>query len=148
MRPRLQQNSSLQSHNTQMGELLRVSCRERLPLSFLLSLIISLFLRLRPGVSGFTVESVKRGVLPFLRCAALFFNCLIGVPPPEELSSTAGHYTSYVGFKRATLLFTLTNLPGYQWVVGLKKTNNDTSCILFRLFLPWYTVQYQVCIHE
>ncbi|XP_051723621.1 E3 ubiquitin-protein ligase UBR1 [Ctenopharyngodon idella] len=44
---------------------------------------------LRPGVSGFTVESVKRGVLPFLRCAALFFNCLIGVPPPEELSSTA-----------------------------------------------------------
>uniref|UniRef100_A0A8B9KV12 E3 ubiquitin-protein ligase n=1 Tax=Astyanax mexicanus TaxID=7994 RepID=A0A8B9KV12_ASTMX len=34
-------------------------------------------------------ERVKRGVLPFLRCAALFFNCLTGVPPPEELSSTS-----------------------------------------------------------
>uniref|UniRef100_A0A672T256 E3 ubiquitin-protein ligase n=1 Tax=Sinocyclocheilus grahami TaxID=75366 RepID=A0A672T256_SINGR len=44
---------------------------------------------LRAGVSGFSVESVKRGVLPFLRCAALFFNCLTGVPPPEELSGTA-----------------------------------------------------------
>lgn len=104
-----------------MGEFIHVSCRERLPLSLLLSLIISLFLRLRPGVSGFTIESVKRGVLPFLRCAALFFNCLIGVPPPEELSSTAGHYTAYVGFKRATLMFTLTNLPGYQQVVVLKE---------------------------
>ncbi len=47
-------------------------------------------------MTGFCVEGVKRGVLPFLRCAALFFNCLTGVPPPEELSSTAGHYTSYV----------------------------------------------------
>uniref|UniRef100_A0A8C2HB39 E3 ubiquitin-protein ligase n=1 Tax=Cyprinus carpio TaxID=7962 RepID=A0A8C2HB39_CYPCA len=44
------------------------------------------FLRLRAGVPG--VESVKRGVLPFLRCAALFFNCLTGVPPPEELSES------------------------------------------------------------
>lgn len=52
------------------------------------------FLRLRAGVPG--VESVKRGVLPFLRCAALFFNCLTGVPPPEELSGTAGHYILYV----------------------------------------------------
>uniref|UniRef100_A0A673KS53 E3 ubiquitin-protein ligase n=1 Tax=Sinocyclocheilus rhinocerous TaxID=307959 RepID=A0A673KS53_9TELE len=43
---------------------------------------------LRAGVSGFSVESVKRGVLPFLRCAALFFNCLTGVPPPEELSES------------------------------------------------------------
>uniref|UniRef100_A0A8C2DRB6 E3 ubiquitin-protein ligase n=1 Tax=Cyprinus carpio TaxID=7962 RepID=A0A8C2DRB6_CYPCA len=41
---------------------------------------------LRAGVPG--VESVKRGVLPFLRCAALFFNCLTGVPPPEELSES------------------------------------------------------------
>uniref|UniRef100_A0A8C1EI00 E3 ubiquitin-protein ligase n=1 Tax=Cyprinus carpio carpio TaxID=630221 RepID=A0A8C1EI00_CYPCA len=40
------------------------------------------------GVTGFCVEGVKRGVLPFLRCAALFFNCLTGVPPPEELSGT------------------------------------------------------------
>ncbi|XP_016431806.1 E3 ubiquitin-protein ligase UBR1-like [Sinocyclocheilus rhinocerous] len=45
--------------------------------------------RLRAGVTGFCVEGVKRGVLPFLRCAALFFNCLTGVPPPEELSGTA-----------------------------------------------------------
>ncbi|XP_051578839.1 E3 ubiquitin-protein ligase UBR1 isoform X1 [Myxocyprinus asiaticus] len=43
---------------------------------------------LRTGVSGSTVaEGVKIGVMPFLRCAALFFNCLTGVPPPEELSS-------------------------------------------------------------
>uniref|UniRef100_A0A8C2ZA80 E3 ubiquitin-protein ligase n=1 Tax=Cyclopterus lumpus TaxID=8103 RepID=A0A8C2ZA80_CYCLU len=33
---------------------------------------------------------VKRGIEPFLRCAALFFNCLTGVQPPEELFSTAG----------------------------------------------------------
>uniref|UniRef100_A0A672KXL9 E3 ubiquitin-protein ligase n=1 Tax=Sinocyclocheilus grahami TaxID=75366 RepID=A0A672KXL9_SINGR len=44
--------------------------------------------RLRAGVTGFCVEGVKRGVLPFLRCAALFFNCLTGVPPPEELSES------------------------------------------------------------
>uniref|UniRef100_A0A8C1FZ31 E3 ubiquitin-protein ligase n=1 Tax=Cyprinus carpio TaxID=7962 RepID=A0A8C1FZ31_CYPCA len=43
---------------------------------------------LRAGVTGFCVEGVKRGVLPFLRCAALFFNCLTGVPPPEELSES------------------------------------------------------------
>uniref|UniRef100_A0A672KZY2 E3 ubiquitin-protein ligase n=1 Tax=Sinocyclocheilus grahami TaxID=75366 RepID=A0A672KZY2_SINGR len=42
----------------------------------------------RAGVTGFCVEGVKRGVLPFLRCAALFFNCLTGVPPPEELSES------------------------------------------------------------
>ncbi|XP_072425540.1 E3 ubiquitin-protein ligase UBR1 isoform X1 [Chiloscyllium punctatum] len=29
---------------------------------------------------------VKRGIFPFLRCSALFFNYLLGVPPPEELS--------------------------------------------------------------
>uniref|UniRef100_A0A8C4ENI4 E3 ubiquitin-protein ligase n=1 Tax=Dicentrarchus labrax TaxID=13489 RepID=A0A8C4ENI4_DICLA len=34
--------------------------------------------------------SVKRGLEPFLRCAALFFNCLTGVHPPEELFSTSG----------------------------------------------------------
>uniref|UniRef100_A0A667XHJ0 E3 ubiquitin-protein ligase n=1 Tax=Myripristis murdjan TaxID=586833 RepID=A0A667XHJ0_9TELE len=33
---------------------------------------------------------LRRGITPFLRCAALFFNGLTGVPPPEELSSTAG----------------------------------------------------------
>ncbi|KAF3844844.1 hypothetical protein F7725_008007 [Dissostichus mawsoni] len=46
--------------------------------------------RLNPDVSGSSVaERVKRGMEPFLRCAALFFNCLTGVNPPEELSSTA-----------------------------------------------------------
>uniref|UniRef100_A0AAQ5Y7S9 E3 ubiquitin-protein ligase n=1 Tax=Amphiprion ocellaris TaxID=80972 RepID=A0AAQ5Y7S9_AMPOC len=32
---------------------------------------------------------VKKGIEPFLRCAALFFNCLTGVHPPEELFSTS-----------------------------------------------------------
>ncbi|XP_058471362.1 E3 ubiquitin-protein ligase UBR1 isoform X1 [Solea solea] len=46
--------------------------------------------RLLPDVSGSSVaERVKRGIAPFLRCAALFFNCLTGVSPPEELSSTS-----------------------------------------------------------
>uniref|UniRef100_A0A4W6FBI0 E3 ubiquitin-protein ligase n=1 Tax=Lates calcarifer TaxID=8187 RepID=A0A4W6FBI0_LATCA len=34
-------------------------------------------------------ERVKRGIEPFLRCAALFFNCLTGVHPPEELFVTS-----------------------------------------------------------
>uniref|UniRef100_A0A4W5RUJ6 E3 ubiquitin-protein ligase n=1 Tax=Hucho hucho TaxID=62062 RepID=A0A4W5RUJ6_9TELE len=41
---------------------------------------------------GSVADRVRRGVMPFLRCAALFFNCLTGVPPPEELSSTTGRY--------------------------------------------------------
>ncbi|XP_071354990.1 E3 ubiquitin-protein ligase UBR1 isoform X2 [Trachinotus anak] len=46
--------------------------------------------RLLPDVSGSSVvERVKRGIEPFLRCAALFFNCLTGVHPPEELFSTS-----------------------------------------------------------
>ncbi|XP_041668600.1 E3 ubiquitin-protein ligase UBR1 isoform X2 [Cheilinus undulatus] len=46
--------------------------------------------RLISDVSGSSVaERVKRGIEPFLRCAALFFNCLTGVHPPEELSSSA-----------------------------------------------------------
>uniref|UniRef100_A0A4W6F8I0 E3 ubiquitin-protein ligase n=1 Tax=Lates calcarifer TaxID=8187 RepID=A0A4W6F8I0_LATCA len=41
-------------------------------------------------VSGSSVaERVKRGIEPFLRCAALFFNCLTGVHPPEELFVTS-----------------------------------------------------------
>ncbi|KAJ8290377.1 hypothetical protein GJAV_G00012060 [Gymnothorax javanicus] len=45
---------------------------------------------LRADIPGwFLVNSVRRGVASFLRCAALFFNCLTGVPPPEELSGTA-----------------------------------------------------------
>uniref|UniRef100_A0A8C2B7C4 E3 ubiquitin-protein ligase n=1 Tax=Cyprinus carpio TaxID=7962 RepID=A0A8C2B7C4_CYPCA len=91
MRPRLQPNSSLLCLNTLTGEFICQSHRKRLPVFLLRSLIVSLFLRLRAGVTGFCVEGVKRGVLPFLRCAALFFNCLTGVPPPEELSGTTGH---------------------------------------------------------
>ncbi|XP_039992591.1 E3 ubiquitin-protein ligase UBR1 isoform X2 [Xiphias gladius] len=46
--------------------------------------------RLVPDLSGSSVaERVKRGIEPFLRCAALFFNCLTGVQPPEELFSTS-----------------------------------------------------------
>ncbi|XP_073339559.1 E3 ubiquitin-protein ligase UBR1 isoform X1 [Pagrus major] len=46
--------------------------------------------RLIPDVSCSSVaERVKRGIEPFLRCAALFFNCLTGVHPPEELFSAA-----------------------------------------------------------
>uniref|UniRef100_UPI003AAB0406 E3 ubiquitin-protein ligase UBR1 isoform X1 n=1 Tax=Centroberyx gerrardi TaxID=166262 RepID=UPI003AAB0406 len=46
---------------------------------------------LNSDVSGSSVaERVRRGITPFLRCAVLFFNGLTGVPPPEELSSTAG----------------------------------------------------------
>ncbi|KAI4878590.1 hypothetical protein NFI96_016707 [Prochilodus magdalenae] len=45
---------------------------------------------LSSGVPGSMIaDRVRRGILPFLRCAALFFNCLTGVPPPEDLSSTA-----------------------------------------------------------
>ncbi|XP_072313992.1 E3 ubiquitin-protein ligase UBR1 isoform X2 [Eucyclogobius newberryi] len=43
-----------------------------------------------PELSGRAVaERVKRGIEPFLRCAALFFNCLTGVRPPEELLTAA-----------------------------------------------------------
>ncbi|XP_069008290.1 E3 ubiquitin-protein ligase UBR1 isoform X1 [Embiotoca jacksoni] len=46
--------------------------------------------RLIPDVSGCSVvERVKTGIEPFLRCAALFFNCLTGVHPPEELCTTS-----------------------------------------------------------
>uniref|UniRef100_A0A673CDR3 E3 ubiquitin-protein ligase n=1 Tax=Sphaeramia orbicularis TaxID=375764 RepID=A0A673CDR3_9TELE len=34
--------------------------------------------------------SYNQGIEPFLRCAALFFSCLTGVHPPEELFNTAG----------------------------------------------------------
>ncbi|KAG9336563.1 hypothetical protein JZ751_002910 [Albula glossodonta] len=45
---------------------------------------------LKADVPGwFLSDRVRRGAASFLRCAALFFNCLTGVPPPEELSSTA-----------------------------------------------------------
>uniref|UniRef100_A0A671N1B0 E3 ubiquitin-protein ligase n=1 Tax=Sinocyclocheilus anshuiensis TaxID=1608454 RepID=A0A671N1B0_9TELE len=92
----LQPNSSLLCLNTPTGEFICVSHRERPPDFLLRSFIVSLFLRLRAGVTGFCVEGVKRGVLPFLRCAALFFNCLTGVPPPEELSGTLHLLCSYL----------------------------------------------------
>uniref|UniRef100_A0A3Q2DSS7 E3 ubiquitin-protein ligase n=1 Tax=Cyprinodon variegatus TaxID=28743 RepID=A0A3Q2DSS7_CYPVA len=42
--------------------------------------------RLVPDLSGGSVaQRIKAGIEPFLRCAALFFNCLTGVHPPEEL---------------------------------------------------------------
>ncbi|XP_061156540.1 E3 ubiquitin-protein ligase UBR1 isoform X3 [Syngnathus typhle] len=42
--------------------------------------------RLLPDVCGsFVAERVKAGIKSFLRCTALFFSCLTGVRPPEEL---------------------------------------------------------------
>uniref|UniRef100_A0A673CDZ8 E3 ubiquitin-protein ligase n=1 Tax=Sphaeramia orbicularis TaxID=375764 RepID=A0A673CDZ8_9TELE len=56
-------------------------------------LLCGLLIRLIPDVPGSSVaERVKRGIEPFLRCAALFFSCLTGVHPPEELFNTAGVY--------------------------------------------------------
>ncbi|XP_029972547.1 E3 ubiquitin-protein ligase UBR1 isoform X2 [Salarias fasciatus] len=46
--------------------------------------------RLIPEVCGSSVaERVRTGIEPFLRCAALFFNGLTGVQPPEELFASA-----------------------------------------------------------
>ncbi|RVE57238.1 hypothetical protein OJAV_G00213940 [Oryzias javanicus] len=46
--------------------------------------------RLIPDLSGSSVaQRVKKGMEPFLRCAALFFNYLTGVHPPEELFQTS-----------------------------------------------------------
>uniref|UniRef100_A0A3B3YEJ9 E3 ubiquitin-protein ligase n=1 Tax=Poecilia mexicana TaxID=48701 RepID=A0A3B3YEJ9_9TELE len=43
-----------------------------------------------PDLSGGSVaQRVKAGIEPFLRSAALFFNCLTGVHPPEECSYLA-----------------------------------------------------------
>lgn len=45
---------------------------------------------LKTDISGCSVvESVRKGILPFLRCVALLFNCLTGVQPPEELLDKA-----------------------------------------------------------
>ena len=30
-------------------------------------------------------DCVKKGIMPYLRCAALFFHYLLGISPPEEL---------------------------------------------------------------
>ncbi|KAM9356224.1 E3 ubiquitin-protein ligase UBR1 isoform 2-T2 [Pholidichthys leucotaenia] len=46
--------------------------------------------RLFPDVStSSVVQRVKTGIKPFLHSAALFFNCLTGVHPPEELFITS-----------------------------------------------------------
>ncbi|CAJ0951923.1 unnamed protein product [Ranitomeya imitator] len=34
-------------------------------------------------------DCVKKGIVPFLRCSALFFHYLLGVTPPDELTSLA-----------------------------------------------------------
>uniref|UniRef100_A0A8C6Y7Q4 E3 ubiquitin-protein ligase n=1 Tax=Naja naja TaxID=35670 RepID=A0A8C6Y7Q4_NAJNA len=34
-------------------------------------------------------DCIKKGITPYLRCAALFFHYLLAVPPPEELSSVS-----------------------------------------------------------
>lgn len=44
-------------------------------------------------------QRVKAGIEPFLRSAALFFNCLTGVHPPEELFSAPGESNSGFGIK-------------------------------------------------
>uniref|UniRef100_A0A3B4B4B4 E3 ubiquitin-protein ligase n=1 Tax=Periophthalmus magnuspinnatus TaxID=409849 RepID=A0A3B4B4B4_9GOBI len=52
--------------------------------------MVSQYTKPMPEMCGSAVaERVKRGIEPFLRCAALFFNCLTGVHPPEELFTTA-----------------------------------------------------------
>ncbi|XP_061751133.1 E3 ubiquitin-protein ligase UBR1 isoform X2 [Nerophis ophidion] len=46
--------------------------------------------RLLSDVSGASAaRRVKTGIISFLRCTALFFSCLTGVRPPEELFSTS-----------------------------------------------------------
>uniref|UniRef100_A0A671WAZ7 E3 ubiquitin-protein ligase n=1 Tax=Sparus aurata TaxID=8175 RepID=A0A671WAZ7_SPAAU len=60
-------------------------------------LFCGLLARQIPDVSGSSVaERVKRGIEPFLRCAALFFNCLTGVHPPEELFSAMEELCRYL----------------------------------------------------
>uniref|UniRef100_A0A8C0UL47 E3 ubiquitin-protein ligase n=1 Tax=Cyanistes caeruleus TaxID=156563 RepID=A0A8C0UL47_CYACU len=41
---------------------------------------------LRQDIPGWLVwDCVKKGIMPYLRCAALFFHYLLGVSPPEEI---------------------------------------------------------------
>uniref|UniRef100_A0A670I4H8 E3 ubiquitin-protein ligase n=1 Tax=Podarcis muralis TaxID=64176 RepID=A0A670I4H8_PODMU len=42
-------------------------------------------------------DCIKKGIMPYLRCAALFFHYLLGVPPPEELSSE-GQFKALCGY--------------------------------------------------
>ncbi|XP_033001993.1 E3 ubiquitin-protein ligase UBR1 isoform X1 [Lacerta agilis] len=45
-------------------------------------------------------DCIKKGIMPYLRCAALFFHYLLGVPPPEELSSVSeeGQFKALCGY--------------------------------------------------
>ncbi|XP_021495068.1 E3 ubiquitin-protein ligase UBR1 isoform X1 [Meriones unguiculatus] len=44
--------------------------------------------------------SLKNGIIPYLRCAALFFHYLLGVTPPEELfaNSAEGEYSALCSY--------------------------------------------------
>nr|XP_033808724.1 E3 ubiquitin-protein ligase UBR1 isoform X1 [Geotrypetes seraphini] len=45
---------------------------------------------LRQDIPGWYLwDCVKKGIIPYLRCAALFFHYLLGVTPPEELQSSS-----------------------------------------------------------
>uniref|UniRef100_A0A3Q2CHL7 E3 ubiquitin-protein ligase n=1 Tax=Cyprinodon variegatus TaxID=28743 RepID=A0A3Q2CHL7_CYPVA len=62
-------------------------------------LFFPLLLRLVPDLSGGSVaQRIKAGIEPFLRCAALFFNCLTGVHPPEELLNASGQVEALCGY--------------------------------------------------
>ncbi|KAH0503276.1 E3 ubiquitin-protein ligase UBR1, partial [Microtus ochrogaster] len=53
------------------------------------------------GPSGWSLwVSLKNGITPYLRCAALFFHYLLGVTPPEELfaNSAEGEYTALCSY--------------------------------------------------
>ncbi|XP_066487271.1 E3 ubiquitin-protein ligase UBR1 isoform X2 [Tiliqua scincoides] len=45
-------------------------------------------------------DCIKKGITPYLRCAALFFHYLLGVPPPEELSVVAeeSHFSALCAY--------------------------------------------------
>nr|XP_004660942.1 E3 ubiquitin-protein ligase UBR1 isoform X1 [Jaculus jaculus] len=53
------------------------------------------------GVPGWYLwASLKNGITPYLRCAALFFHYLLGVTPPEDLltNSTEGEYSALCSY--------------------------------------------------
>uniref|UniRef100_A0A5S6L4L3 E3 ubiquitin-protein ligase n=1 Tax=Xenopus tropicalis TaxID=8364 RepID=A0A5S6L4L3_XENTR len=43
-------------------------------------------------------KCVKEGIMPYLRCAALFFHYLLGVMPPEELKSSDNQLSALCSF--------------------------------------------------
>ncbi|OWK09428.1 UBR1, partial [Cervus elaphus hippelaphus] len=53
------------------------------------------------GIPGWYLwVSLKNGIIPYLRCAALFFHYLLGVTPPEELFTNAaeGEYNALCSY--------------------------------------------------